>query len=70
MNVRCEDRPKLLFDTVCTLTDMQYVVFHGTIDSDGPKAIQVCIRNNFHGLFLQCFIMVMAYGGVLKSPET
>lgn len=40
VNIRCQDRPKLLFDTVCTLTDMQYVVFHGTIDSDGPKAIQ------------------------------
>ena len=70
VNVRCQDRPKLLFDTVCTLTDMQYVVFHGTIDSDGPKAIQVCIRNHLYGLFLQCFIMVMAYGGALISPET
>ena len=68
VNVRCQDRPKLLFDTVCTLTDMQYVVFHGTIDSDGPKAIQVCTRNHFYGLFLPCFIMVMAYGGVLISP--
>ncbi|KAG1331422.1 ACT domain-containing protein ACR6 [Cocos nucifera] len=28
--LRSKDRPKLLFDTVCTLTDMQYVVFHGT----------------------------------------
>ncbi|KAA8528942.1 hypothetical protein F0562_033570 [Nyssa sinensis] len=28
VNLRCPDRPKLLFDTVCTLTDMQYVVFH------------------------------------------
>lgn len=40
VNVRSRDRPKLLFDTVCTLTDMQYVVFHATIDSDGPNAIQ------------------------------
>ncbi|XP_073135006.1 ACT domain-containing protein ACR4-like [Henckelia pumila] len=36
----CPDRPKLLFDTVCTLTDMQYVVFHGTIIAEGPEAQQ------------------------------
>lgn len=38
--LRCPDRPKLLFDTVCTLTDMQYVVFHGTIIAEGPEASQ------------------------------
>lgn len=40
VSIQCQDRPKLLFDIVCTLTDMQYVVFHGTINSDGPYAIQ------------------------------
>uniref|UniRef100_A0A803L7N9 ACT domain-containing protein ACR n=1 Tax=Chenopodium quinoa TaxID=63459 RepID=A0A803L7N9_CHEQI len=35
-----QDRPKLLFDTVCTLTDMQYVVFHGSVDAEGPEAYQ------------------------------
>ncbi|KAH6768964.1 ACT domain repeat 8 [Perilla frutescens var. frutescens] len=30
VNVHCKDRTKLLFDVVCTLTDMQYVVFHAT----------------------------------------
>lgn len=40
VNVKCKDRPKLLFDTVCTLTDMQYVVFHGTVDAEGPDAYQ------------------------------
>ncbi|PKA54825.1 starch phosphorylase [Apostasia shenzhenica] len=38
--VRSEDRPKLLFDTVCTLTDMQYVVFHATVISEEPEAYQ------------------------------
>uniref|UniRef100_A0A0D9X3W8 ACT domain-containing protein ACR n=1 Tax=Leersia perrieri TaxID=77586 RepID=A0A0D9X3W8_9ORYZ len=33
VTVNCRDRPKLLFDVVCTLTDMDYVVFHGTIDT-------------------------------------
>lgn len=41
--VRCKDRPKLIFDTVCTLTDMQYVVFHGTVISEGPEAYQVIL---------------------------
>ncbi|XXG75984.1 hypothetical protein AAC387_Pa08g0436 [Persea americana] len=40
VNVRCEDRPKLLFDIVCTLTDMQYVIFHATIDTEGAQASQ------------------------------
>ncbi|KAG6511001.1 hypothetical protein ZIOFF_029050 [Zingiber officinale] len=46
VTVQCKDRPKLLFDTVCTLTDMQYVVFHGSVDAEGPKAYQeYCIRH-------------------------
>ncbi|CAH9080310.1 unnamed protein product [Cuscuta europaea] len=40
VNLRCPDRPKLLFDTVCTITDMQYVVYHGTIIAEGPEAYQ------------------------------
>jgi hypothetical protein len=35
------DRPKLLFDTVCTLTDMQYLVFHGTVNTSSDEAYQV-----------------------------
>ena len=42
VNLRCQDRPKLLFDAVCTLTDMQYVVYHGTVIAEGPEAYQVC----------------------------
>ncbi|CAA7393374.1 unnamed protein product [Spirodela intermedia] len=40
VTIRCKDRPKLLFDTVCTLTDMQYVVFHANIGIEGPGAYQ------------------------------
>ncbi|XP_027091782.2 ACT domain-containing protein ACR3 isoform X1 [Coffea arabica] len=40
VTVSCKDRSKLMFDIVCTLTDMQYVVFHATITSDGPYASQ------------------------------
>ncbi|EPS66237.1 hypothetical protein M569_08538, partial [Genlisea aurea] len=38
VNVHCKDRPKLMFDIVCTLTDMDYVVFHANISSTGPDA--------------------------------
>ncbi|OAY56626.1 ACT domain-containing protein ACR8 [Manihot esculenta] len=38
INVQCKDRMKLLFDVVCTLTDMEYVVFHATINTAGDRA--------------------------------
>ena len=43
VDVQCMDRPKLMFDIVCTLTDMQYVIFHASITSHGPFACQVCL---------------------------
>ncbi|WJX84131.1 hypothetical protein P8452_66737 [Trifolium repens] len=33
VNVQCKDRAKLLFDVVCNLTEMEYVVFHATINT-------------------------------------
>lgn len=41
VSVKCKDRAKLMFDIVCTLTDMEYVVFHASISSEGPYASQV-----------------------------
>lgn len=41
VNIRSRDRTKLLFDTVCTLTDMEYVVFHAAVSSKGFLAFQV-----------------------------
>ncbi|CAM0911849.1 unnamed protein product [Alopecurus aequalis] len=35
VTLRCRDRPKLLFDTLCALADLQYVVFHGSVHADG-----------------------------------
>uniref|UniRef100_A0ACD5WTK0 Uncharacterized protein n=1 Tax=Avena sativa TaxID=4498 RepID=A0ACD5WTK0_AVESA len=40
VTVKCADRPKLLYDVVCTLTDMDYLVFHGTIDTNCGEARQ------------------------------
>ncbi|KAK4410419.1 ACT domain-containing protein ACR4 [Sesamum angolense] len=45
VTIRCKDRPKLLFDIVCTLTDMQYVVFHGNVDAEGQKLIRYIFFN-------------------------
>lgn len=41
VSVQCKDRTKLLFDVVCTLTDMEYVVFHGTVKTAADKASMV-----------------------------
>ncbi|PIN23583.1 [Protein-PII] uridylyltransferase [Handroanthus impetiginosus] len=38
VNIQCKDRNKLLFDVVCTLTDMGYVVFHATVDTSQDRA--------------------------------
>uniref|UniRef100_A0A6N2KJA7 ACT domain-containing protein ACR n=1 Tax=Salix viminalis TaxID=40686 RepID=A0A6N2KJA7_SALVM len=34
VNIECKDRPRLMFDTICTLNDMQYVIFHASVSSD------------------------------------
>uniref|UniRef100_A0A0A9AB64 ACT domain-containing protein ACR n=1 Tax=Arundo donax TaxID=35708 RepID=A0A0A9AB64_ARUDO len=38
VTLQCRDHPKLLFDVVCTLHDMDYVIFHGTVDTTGDQA--------------------------------
>lgn len=46
VNIQCKDRPKLLFDVVCTFTDLQYVVFHAAISTEGDQAhLEFCIRH-------------------------
>ncbi|KAJ6361327.1 hypothetical protein OIU78_001885 [Salix suchowensis] len=40
VSIECKDRPRLMFDTVCTLTDMQYVIFHASVVSHGGRAFQ------------------------------
>lgn len=52
VNVRSRDRPKLLFDTVCTLTDMQYVVFHAAVRSKGSGAFQEYYIRHMDGCIL------------------
>ncbi|KAI0501173.1 hypothetical protein KFK09_016116 [Dendrobium nobile] len=40
VNVKSSDRPKLMFDTVCALTDLNYHILHGSIISHESVAIQ------------------------------
>ncbi|CAI9092677.1 OLC1v1027988C1 [Oldenlandia corymbosa var. corymbosa] len=40
VTVSCKDRRRLMFDTVCTLTDMHYVIFHASVDSRDGFAFQ------------------------------
>lgn len=46
VTIRCRDRTKLLFDTVCTLADMHYDIYHATIDStpDGGALQEYYVR--------------------------
>ncbi|MCO5603590.1 hypothetical protein L7F22_057741 [Adiantum nelumboides] len=52
VNLRCKDRPKLLFDIVCTLTDMEYVVYHASIGVDGSSASQEYYIRHVDGCIL------------------
>ncbi|EPS60319.1 hypothetical protein M569_14485, partial [Genlisea aurea] len=46
VNIHCSDRNKLLFDVVCTLTDMEYSVFHATVDtSENVATLEFFIRH-------------------------
>ncbi|XP_071690776.1 ACT domain-containing protein ACR2 [Rutidosis leptorrhynchoides] len=40
VTVQCKDRRRLMFDTVCTLADMQYVISHASVNSHGGSAFQ------------------------------
>ncbi|KAG6686181.1 hypothetical protein I3842_11G004500 [Carya illinoinensis] len=50
VSIRSKDRPKLLFDTLCTLTDMQYVVFHGTAITERMESYQEYYIRHIDGL--------------------
>ncbi|KAJ0551434.1 putative ACT domain-containing protein ACR1-12 [Helianthus annuus] len=40
VTIRCTDRPRLLFDIICTLIDMDYVVLHGYIKAERTETFQ------------------------------
>ncbi|KAF3435272.1 hypothetical protein FNV43_RR22359 [Rhamnella rubrinervis] len=50
VTMRSKDRPKLLFDIICTLTDMQYVVFHGMVNTGTKEAFQEFYIRHVDGL--------------------
>ncbi|KAF5457413.1 hypothetical protein F2P56_021516 [Juglans regia] len=50
ITMRSKDRPKLLFDIICTLTDMQYVVFHGVVKTGRMEAYQEFFIRHVDGL--------------------
>ncbi|RYR19418.1 hypothetical protein HN51_036642 [Arachis hypogaea] len=52
VSIDCKDRPRLMFDTVCTLTDMQYVIFHASISSHEAYAFQEYFIRHIDGYAL------------------
>ncbi|XP_051229609.1 ACT domain-containing protein ACR8-like [Lolium perenne] len=49
VTVQCPDRPKLLYDVVCTLADMDYLVVDGTVDTSRGEARQEFYIRNADG---------------------
>ncbi|MFS7922227.1 putative ACT domain-containing protein ACR1-12 [Helianthus anomalus] len=46
VTIRCTDRPRLLFDIIYTLIEMDYIVLHGYIKAERTKTFQeYCIRH-------------------------
>ena len=43
VNVESRDRRRLMFDTVCTLTDMHYLICHASLNSNEGVAFQVLL---------------------------
>lgn len=50
ITMKSKDRPKLLFDIICTLTDMQYIVFHGVVHTGRMEAYQEYYIRHVDGL--------------------
>ena len=51
VRIRCKDRNKLLFDTVCTLADLDFDVYHGSVDCREDLAIlELFVRPRYHHL--------------------
>uniref|UniRef100_A0A7S0S4Y5 ACT domain-containing protein n=2 Tax=Chlamydomonas leiostraca TaxID=1034604 RepID=A0A7S0S4Y5_9CHLO len=40
VTIKCKDRKKLFFDTVCTLADLDYDIYHASVDVEGDVASQ------------------------------
>ncbi|KAH0468092.1 hypothetical protein IEQ34_003125 [Dendrobium chrysotoxum] len=49
VTVRSRDTPKLMFDAMCTLTDLNYDVLRGSVSSNGRWAIQEYSVRRFDG---------------------
>ncbi|KAG2293623.1 hypothetical protein Bca52824_040292 [Brassica carinata] len=53
VSVKCRDRPKLLFDTVCALKELQFVVFHAVAGARGSTAEQEYFIRKKNGCTLE-----------------
>ncbi|GFR50883.1 hypothetical protein Agub_g13173 [Astrephomene gubernaculifera] len=65
VNIRCRDRQKLLFDTVCTLADLNYDVYHGAVDCEVERD-KAGVRTS---IAVQTFYMRPRYGDSFWDPK-
>lgn len=52
ISVECRDRARVVFDTLCTLIDMEYVIFHGYINTRDGHAFQVWKYFSIYPMFV------------------
>jgi len=67
VTIRCKDRPKLLVDTIFTLADIQYLVFHGNADAEGPVVHQVPQFSISFEIFFTWFIFLKMWELILQN---
>jgi len=51
VHLKCKDRLKLMFDAVCTLADLDFDVYHGSLDcGNGNADLELFVRPRFQHL--------------------
>lgn len=58
VNVQCSDRARLLFGVICTLVDMDYVVFHAAINSTTYRTFVV---SDFFSSYIFLTLAIMSF---------
>jgi predicted amino acid-binding ACT domain protein len=56
VNIECKDHSRLMFDIVCTLTDMDYDIFHAYTRSQEGYAFQVYTLHKHLHIYIKLFL--------------
>ncbi|KAJ0794666.1 putative ACT domain-containing protein ACR1-12 [Helianthus annuus] len=68
VSIWCKRMPKVLYDTICTLTELRYFVFHGNFYADGAEAYQMVSRvENLLFYFIKIHKLIKIRGYVFRN---